>query len=484
MKSNLTRLRPRQGTLQDGLDAFASGNSLLCVELLSDVKSVEAAILRSRALIRIGDVRGAVAALDLDLADLPHELAAEALAVKALCLHILKRTEEALSVGVEARARCFSSGFATLEAELLFASAIGALLAQDLADARDCAELILSLVDDSPSWLIAKTYGYSLYFWRAKACEIRAGIELASSNYAGQVSWMSRAFQEFDKSGIRDQYSLASFVANYADAAKKLGLEEINAYALERAGSVEWVPSLALYEFRTFSALADSASVAGDHLGALRFFRRCLDCAPNAPLQIRASLERARLLREIGESFSSREELDHALRLSRSVNWEQVGSLNQRQLVLLAGQIAHFDPKQAEKLVLRYDGLTRNTADGVAVQDEAFRGQELLARAAVLKAFGKTDRAILILIDALNIFICAKLSFEVASVARELADLTEEPYYAEVARLHAARLPQCVASRRSKSAIVGSSVESITPTAQARLSNIVAFPRPNLTSLS
>lgn len=446
-----------------------------------NVSGVQAAILRARALVRCGQISSAVDSLDLDLSDTPHELAAEALAVKSFALQVLRRSEEASSLAIEARARCFSSGLANLEGELLFASAIAGFISHDYAAVKASAEAILSLVDDRPAWVVSNSYGYSLSYWRAKACDILAAMESLRSNYTAQVSWISRAFQEFDASGVSDEYTLASFVANYADAATKVGHDEIAEYAVHRANRVRWTPSLASFEFRVFSSLAESASAAGDQLSAMRHFRRCLDCAPSVPLQVRASLERARLLREIGESLSSREELEYALKISRTVNWEETSPLNQRQLLMLAGQVAHFDSKQAERLIARYDGLTKNSVDGFAVRDNAFRGEELVARAAVARGMHAFDRAALFLVDALEILKEAKLFAKAALVAAELADITGEPHYIEFAREQSIRQPQSILARKVE--VLEHSVARTSETS-GTVSNVVSFRRPNSTLIS
>ena len=449
MKSNVTRLKPRQGSYEDALDAYNSGEFASCVDFIAEARTAEAIILRARAFIRLGDANAAVESIDTEsLVDFTHESAAEALSVKSYALHVLRKPIDAAAVAVEARARCYSSGDIAIEGELLFACAFGSLIAGDFASAEISAAAILALEDESPSWMKATSYSYALPYWRARACDVRGVIESTRTNYASHSSWLRRGLEEFDRSGSRDESVHASLLANFADAAITVGGQAIVDFTIARSEMIDWKPSLVAFEFRVFSALAEACSVVGDQIGALRYFRRCLDCAPSAALQIRASLERARLLREIGETFSAREEVDHALRLSRSVNWESVNALEQRQLLLLAGQVASFDQKTATQLLNRYDGLTRSSAAAVAIKDNRSRGEEFMARAAVMQATNQSDRAITMLIDALQTLTSAGLFAKAALAAAELAELTNEPRYVEIALKQSAKQPQSILARK------------------------------------
>jgi tetratricopeptide (TPR) repeat protein len=446
---NVTRLKPRSGTYDDALDAFGSGSFSSCVDLLSESSSIAAVILRARALIRLGDALSATEMLGaLDFSDASHELAAEALALRCYALYVLKRADLASSVAIEARARCFSAGLVAIEAELIFASSLASIRDGNLEAAESAALGILDLVDANPSWVTPSTYVFSLSFWRARACDVLASIAKMRSNYDGQADWLRQALEEFDKSGVHDDYVLVLLLANYADAAITLGRKDIIDLIVERSAFISWNSTLVAHEYRLFSMLAEAASEIGDEIGALRYFRRCLDCAPSIALQIRAGVERGRLLHDIGESFSAREEIDHALRLSRVFNWESAETLEQRQLLFLAAQVAKFDPAQALAMLTRYDGMDANSSIGVFVQDDRSRGEELMARAAILAANANTDRAIMLLTDAFETFTSGNLQGKAASAAAELAILTNEPSYIEAVQSYCADQPRSILSRK------------------------------------
>ncbi len=446
----MSRLKPRQGSYESALAEYTAGHSSVCYELLSGDDSPSSLILQSRALIRLGNPGLAVAMFD-SVADieLSHELAGEMLAVKTLALVATHRFEEASSLAVDARARCYSAGIVGLEAELMLALALGAFIEGNDRSAESLAHAVLELSDkDVPAWIRDRKYRFSLNFWRSRACEILGVVEHSRANHITQAEWLRKSFDEFDKADVRDDYFEAALLANYADAAISLGLRGIADFVVERANRIEWNPSLIAFEFRVFSALAEASSIGGDQLGALRYFRRCLDCAPSAALQIRASVERARILSEIGEAFSSREELDHAVRLSKTVDWESAAPTDQRQLVFLAAQVATFSPGESQRLLSRYDGLKGNSPALVMIKDARFRGEELLARAVIMRANGNVARAIFLLIDALEIWTAAGYGSKAAFVAAELAELTNEPHYAEIARKECSQHPHSILARK------------------------------------
>jgi tetratricopeptide (TPR) repeat protein len=432
----------------------------------------------------LGDPATAVDLLrSVDLSDTSHEVAAEALALQCYSLFVLKRAEHASDIAVEARARCFSAGLIGIEAELLFASAMSSVRDGELVVAESVAFSILELLDEQPSWVSTRTYLYSLNYWRARACDVLGSIESLRANYSESAEWRRRAFDEFDKSGVHDDYVLVLLLANYADAAVALGSKEIIDFIVERCNVVSWNPDLATHEYRVFSLLAEAASMTGDQIGALRYFRRCLDCAPNAALQIRVAVERGRLLHDIGESFASREEIDHALRLSRSYNWEASTAIEHRQLLFLAAQVARFDGPQAVAMLTRYDSLEANSHVGFFVKDDRFRGDEFMARAAIFSANGCKDRAVMLLIDALDTFSAGKLESRAALAAAELAALTNESKYFEIVRKQCAKQPHSILARRF--ANVEFDRKGETPAVTVAPDLAAAFrPRPKLELLS
>jgi tetratricopeptide (TPR) repeat protein len=257
-----------------------------------------------------------------------------------------------------------------------------------------------------------------------------------------------QAFDELDRSGVRDDYIEALVLSNFADVAIGIGFANVAEVALARSKRIEWSSSLASFEFRIFSALAQASSIAGDQLGALRFLRRCNNCAPSPALQLRSTVERARILSDIGENFSSREELDHAVRLSKSIDWANAREHDQRQLIFLAAQVASYSGKDAERLLARYDGLKSSLPDLIAARDDRFRGEELVARSAVLRSNGETARAIVALLDALEIFSSCEDIANAANVAVELAALTQESRYVAIARTQAEKQPQSILARK------------------------------------
>jgi hypothetical protein len=165
-------------------------------------------------------------------------------------------------------------------------------------------------------------------------------------------------------------------------------------------------------------------------------------------LQLQSTVERARIFSDIGEAFSSREELEHAVRLSKSINWASVGELDQRQLVFLAAQVANYSGCEAQGLLLKYDGLKSSLRDTISVKDDRFRGEELFARSTVLRAIGEFSRANIALLDAFEIFNACNDPLNAANAAVALAEHTGESRYLEVARAQSEKQPHSTLARK------------------------------------
>ncbi len=445
----MTRIKPRQGSFDKALEAFSSGDLLFCLELLSESALPRDIALRARALLRLGKPLLALESIQaLALHEVDHELAAELLIIKVTALNILRRFDEAASTSIEARVRCFSAGIVAIEAELLIASAIGALIEGDESSAEFFTRAVLDLKNSSPAWLDVRTYRFSLKFFRARACELIGSILRSRSQYGEQAVWHRRAIEELHESGVRDDILEAALLSNFADSAINLGLTGVAEVVLEWSKRIQWTPFLAEYEFALFSSLAEAYSRAGDQLGALRFYRHCNACAPTAALQLRSTVDRARVLSEIGEAFSSREELDHAIRLSKSVDWANVSERDQRQLLFLAAQVASFSASEANRLLARYDGLKCSLPTAVANRDNRCRGEELLARSAVYRANADDSRAVIALMDALELMNSAGDFAKAANVAAELADLTGEHRYVKIVRTQCQQQPDSILARK------------------------------------
>lgn len=445
----VTRLKPRSGSFEESLASYEAGDFSRCLELLSQDNTSCAAALRTRALARLGDLIGAIDAVDEALSiEVPHEAAAEFLALKCNALEIAGRSDEAESVAIEARARCYSAGNTALEAELLFARTLGSRIHGNTAVLEHTSKAVLKLEESATGWMKQSGYRYSLAYWRARTCDVRASLEHDRGNHVSQAEWMRRSFDEYDRSGVTDRYFEASMLANYAELAADVVMADHAADALARADSFPWNPSLSDFESRVYRSLAVTASNAGDQIGALRHLRRSRDCAATVPLQIQASLDRCALLRQVGESVSAREELEYATRLSKSVDWETMSASDQRQLLHLSAELAAYDGPAAEAMLRRYDRLTSSSKHLLSTMDDRFRGEQLAARAAIMRSVDRKDRAVLLLLDALETFTSGGYATNAASVAADLADLTGEPHYVELARKQCIKQPNSLLAMR------------------------------------
>jgi hypothetical protein len=221
-------------------------------------------------------------------------------------------------------------------------------------------------------------------------------------------------------------------------------------YVQERAAKVAWNEHIASYEFSVFQAIGWNLARRGDHLGAFRNLRRSANCAPTIPQRILAILARSFLARELGEDLSAADELEHAVRLAKQVDWAAAGSVERDALIELARILAPSDPKQARALWNRYERLKPSLSDSSLSMrgDRRQRADECSAHAAVLLAEGQRNRGVSLLLESLEIWSDVGFSWRAAVIAAELAEITEEPRFFEIAGREAAKQPNSWLSRR------------------------------------
>jgi hypothetical protein len=452
LRNTVTRLKPRSADYGSALGAFLVGDCLRCVEGLSANSTLAGTALRARALLRMNRYSDVIEALSPSVvSDIPHEYAGELLAIKAAAL-LLSGDPAAESVLTEARARAFSSGFMPVECEVEFFGALAAWTDDRADDALDTLDRLLELSQREPStYARARSdYVYSVGFWRARAHDMR-GLSIAlRGDYAGQADALACAFREFDRAHVNDVYFETRMLSNLATLVRDIDSDLLATYVEDRADLVSWGHHTADAEFSVFQAIGWNRAKRGDHLGAFRNLRRSANCAPTMPLRINAILDRSFLARELGEVLTAGEELEHAVRLAKQVDWETVASSERGVLYALARQLATNDAKQARVLWDRYASLRSSvsTLSLVARGDRRQRADECSAHAAVLIAEGQRGRAISLLLESLDIWSTVGYAWRAAAVAADLAELTGESHYFDIAGREAAKQPNSWLARR------------------------------------
>ena len=358
-------------------------------------------------------------------------------------------TEQTL---VEARARAFSSGSAALECEIEYISGLLAWTQGRLDDALSAVDRVLEVSECWPEWVQRPRQApfFSPGYWRARAYDLRGVTEALREDYDAQAQSLAKGFEEFDRAQVVDLLVEASMLANLAVLARDLEEPGLCGYVSDRAERTAWNEHTAPFEYEVYRALAWWRARMGDHLAAFRFLRRSADCAPSLALRVMSVVDRSFLARELGELVTATEDLEYAARLTKSIDWETCSGPERAALFALARSIAPRDPKEARRLYDRYSALKSPVSplEMPASGNRRHRANECSAHAAVLVAEGHRERAISLLQEGFRIWSEVGYAWRAATVAADLAELTGEARFFEVAAREAAKHPHSWLARR------------------------------------
>jgi tetratricopeptide (TPR) repeat protein len=386
-----------------------------------------------------------------DTARLSHDDGGELLILKASAMVGL-RDPEAEQTLVEARARAFSSGSPALECEIEYISAFLAWTQGRFDDALNGVDRVLEVSENWPGWVQRPPEGpfFSPSYWRARAYDLRGLTEALCEDYVAQAQSLAKGFEEFDRAQVVDLRVEAAMLANLAVLARDLEEPDLCNYVSDRAQRIAWNDHTALFEYEVYRALAWGRARMGDHLAAFRFFRRSADCAPSLALRVTSVVDRSFLARELGELVTATEDLEYAARLTKSIDWETCSGPERAALFTLAHRIAPCDPKEARRLYDRYLALKSPVSplEMPASGNRRHRANECAAHAAVLVAEGHRERAISLLRESFQIWSEVGYVWRAATVAVDLAELTGETRFFEVAAREAAKQPHSWLARR------------------------------------
>lgn len=402
-------------------------------------------------MIRSGSVLDAIEALPVYVSNFPKALGAEVYVVRAVAEIILRRFDDAHASLTEARAIAFSTDLVPLEAEIYFLSAMLCWIEGSDALAREAVRSLLALdpirktqAESSASDL----YPFSLSYWRGRTLELKSK-NLDRVDFAEAASLMIAAFAEFDDGEVRDRYAEAAMLVNAVFLARDSGNSVISQVVRERAARFEWSDSLRFFEFHAFNGLGTRFAYEGDHVSALRSFRRSAEAAPSVPLRLRAILDRCRLIQDLGEVTTATEELDYASTLAAQVDWSAVVVQERDALSALAQSLAPFDIKRARAFHDRFRSTTAPMRTIVVPNEtRGRRAEECTSEARILRFEGETKRATSLLLEAFATYTELADQRRLALVACELAELTGERRYVDVAASEARRYPESILARR------------------------------------
>ena len=293
-------------------------------------------------------------------------------------------------------------------------------------------------------------YFVPLVHSRGRALNVHGVVSAACEDYHTQLAFVRRAVQELLGSADADLWLTSSAMKQLAVHVRDFDLpgdaETLRSW-LERND----LPSdLSPMRFEMHRALGWSSALRGDHLGAFRDFRLMGSYATTAPYQILASVERAFLMRELGESHSAREQIEYAATLADRVDWNAVGE-ERIGLAQLAQEVAAFAPARARVLLDRYLAIKVALPPGVLnATDRRARAFEDLAEGTVLQANGQADAAQVALLRAFTVWNAIGYSWRAATAAIPLFELTAAPKFAKYVCDEVGRRPNSWLEKRAR----------------------------------
>ncbi len=364
--------------------------------------------------------------------------------------HVALRTTasvvEQLTIG---RSLAFSTGSLVLEADVELVNAIFDYTNGKFESATKSLYHLLSLsAADSPFQKIGRST-QRLEEIRARAYDLLGHIAAREQRFSEQANFIYLAFAELDKLCSRDPYVESQILVNLAIIAADRDVNGVFEYTRNRVAAANFPGACRVFEFEIRRNLGLCATIHGDHIGALREFRRSSEIAPNRASKIKALLDRSALANELNELTFANEESDYALELVRQVDWSKVSSVEIFALLAMSQNLAKSDPVEARRLLnLFVECKTRLNPFQSASIDLGFSGRERQADALIARGEGNVERAVLLNLDAFDSFKRVCYVGRAATVAVELFELTGERSYLEYAAAYAAKLPQSHLARR------------------------------------
>ncbi len=431
------------------VDAYHAAAPAECVTLLHGHVTAAAHVLRARANLRLGQYNAALATLELvDQSRLHSSLErSEFLVVRGAVETRLRDFDAARATFDDARIYSISAASASAAAEYHFYQGVWSFAALDF-EQTDCEVIAALTVEQAP--FESAAYFVPLANTRARVMQLRGLVAAGRERYREHTDCLRSAISEMRRAETSDLWIFASLLMNLAFQVRDFDLTDDAQMLRDEMAIAQWPSELASMEFEIFRALGWSSALRGNHLGALRDFRRSAECAPTSAQKIVASTDRAYIGREIGETYSVREELEYAAALAKRVDWDAVGGDGDRfALVLLARQLAYFNVVQARTTYERYRALKTKLPPGALNNfDRRIRAHEYVAEGTILRIEGKTEAARSRLITAFKIWNQLGYDWLAATAAVELLELEPNDTFEACADRAAKTRPNSWLARR------------------------------------
>jgi hypothetical protein len=256
------------------------------------------------------------------------------------------------------------------------------------------------------------------------------------------------AIAELDAGQPSDAWILTQNMTNVAVRADIQSPEDIAMLKL-RTESVVWNEDIAGRRCDILDALGWEAALAGNHLEASRYFQAAANTASGDAERVIAIVSRATLEFGLGQEIGPRQELVHALKLARTIDWERSPSDRRFTLLFLSAALARVASDDAREILNRF----RNLESTVSLRcharyDPCVRALEHFTEGCVSRYEGRRDAAITCLTEAYATYLCVGFLRYATWAAIELAELHAGDAFAAFARRQAERWPKSWFARR------------------------------------
>jgi DNA-binding NarL/FixJ family response regulator len=409
----------RRASYADAMRAWFAGEFETCLALCEAIPRrdletrSEAALLRARALLRLGRpgaAREAVLAAFVAHRGLDRSLTAQQLLGSA-----------------EVRLGDVDAGLARLDAAAEGASREGAHVAvrSEIALQRGLAFYVRRDLDGALAALAAVEPGTDII--AARAAEYRGWTHCARGDFAEAIVAFASVLRLLDECRHRDRHLEATALQQLSHLAAERLDRELWSFVLERAHRLDWsADGLASPRFWITLNATLVEEVDGDIIGALRGAERAEELSPTPALRALATCRRAAIARAAGETFGPYLILEKARAAFGALEPDELRGDDRGVALALAEETAAFgDVDGARSLFARYDGL-RPERTHSAGGDPRQTAYEQLVAGAIAEAAASVDVAVAAYSAALRGFRAAGYQLRAAIAGAALVRLGAE----------------------------------------------------------
>ncbi len=419
---SVTWLHPQVGSFSAGLAAFRAARLGVCLKELHGIAGFEASALRARALLRLGDVSSALEETGSEF-DGSYRDRSEIAMLRGVALSRLGKAEESDHALFDARVYAISAGDRTREAEAEYSLAFVAFGDGDLDGARSACRRGLNCSDTSTSE--GGRLVVPLEHVAARLQELLGILDAADGRYREALVHARATLHTLGACEFRDVWQEAFAIANLAALVRDLDdLQPDARLVSEFVTRLQWTDELAPTQFRALESLAWWAMLRGEHVEALRLFRRVSGVTTTVPQQIVLGVGRAIHASGLGQSAIAAEEIEHGLTLSETFDWENAAGDSRVFLLELARAAAAISPARARRVLQRYSAIRAAMPTACVSRLEArIHAEEAYAYGIVLRAEGRLHASTERLQKAFHTWGSIGCAWRAACVAVELAEL-------------------------------------------------------------